>query len=136
MPLDATQTTIAKSTASSNPTPTLSKSNCSSSRTSYKLRKLINESEKKSKAIDESQNSSEKISKSLRFPFSTLQIGRKFKRNNFKLNIFSSLKSKTPSQKSVINPNESTEKPNLTLLTIPNEEKLLSRKNELMYKTI
>ncbi len=75
-----------------------------SSRSSYKIKKLINNSDQ------ESNNESN-------------QINRKFKRHTFKLNIFSSMKSKG---------NKIDDK----LVINKNEEKLLLRKNELMYKTI
>jgi hypothetical protein len=108
------------------PTPTLSKSSCSSVQTSFKIKKNLNDGNKKlNEEVD-----NEKHFKSLRFPFSTLQFGRKFKRNNFKLNIFSSLKTKTTLKIDVDN------KSDQKVLKIPNEEKLLMRQNEIMYKTL
>ena len=104
-------------------TPTLLKSNCLSAQTSFKMKKNLND--ENLKPIKEVVNE-----KPLRFPFSTLQFGRKFKRNNFKLNIFSSLKSKT-NQKI-----DEKIKNDQKVLKIPNEEKLLMRKNEIMYKTL
>ena len=99
------------------------KSSNSTTRSNYKIKKVINDCEKMN------EEESEKSVKSLRFPFNTIQIGRKFKRNNFKLNIFSSMKSKS-SNKDV------SCKPESVLQVNRNEEKLLQRKNELMYKTI
>lgn len=84
--------------------------------------KINNEANTSNNESNTNNTTNEKNFRSLRLPFNTLQIRRKFKRNGFKLNLFSSMKSSNNKIK-LNNGNNKNIDENY-------------KKNELMYKTI